>query len=176
MAKQILRAKHPTTGRFETIHGHAKRNSPEYRSWHAMKDRCLNKNHIHYGQYGGKGIRICSRWLKSFEKFLEDMGPRPSLKHSLDRFPDRNGDYEPSNCRWATAIEQRNNSAQNRFVVLQGKTASLTEHARRVGICPYRVSQRLSAGWTVEDAFLMPIQMAFSHPAPGSHRGRPTNR
>jgi len=76
-------------------------------SWASMKTRCLNPNHSSYFRYGGRGITVCERWLESFENFLADMGERPQGK-SLDRI-DPNGHYEPSNCRWATASEQRVN-------------------------------------------------------------------
>lgn len=92
-----------------TTHGHGGRNaSPEYRSWCHLIDRCENPNSEDYANYGGRGIRVCERWRNSFEAFLEDMGERPSPKHSIDR-EDVNGHYEKSNCRWATASQQSRN-------------------------------------------------------------------
>jgi hypothetical protein len=89
-------------------HGHNGYNSPEYRSWTAMKSRCYNPKSTKFEIYGGIGVRVCDRWSNSFEAFLSDMGPRP-LGTSLDRFPDKEGNYAPDNCRWATIIEQNNN-------------------------------------------------------------------
>ncbi len=76
----------------------------EYASWHAMRQRCNNPHATYYEYYGGRGIRVCNHWAK-FANFLKDMGERPIGK-TLDRFPDRNGNYEPRNCRWATWREQ----------------------------------------------------------------------
>lgn len=82
--------------------------TPEYRAFIAMRQRCLNSKHDLYIDYGARGIAICARWLESYENFLTDMGRRPSPKHSLDRI-NNNGNYKPSNCRWATHVEQNNN-------------------------------------------------------------------
>ena len=85
-----------------TTHGLS--HAPEYLIWNAMWNRCTNAKVNRYERYGGRGIRVCDRW-KSFEAFYADMGPRPSAKHSIDRI-NNDGNYEPSNCRWATASEQ----------------------------------------------------------------------
>lgn len=87
---------------------HGLTKSVEYRTWRSMKERCYNPNNKKYKDYGGRGIKVCDRWLNNFENFHADMGPRPSKEYSLDRI-DNNGDYMPTNCKWATIIEQRRN-------------------------------------------------------------------
>jgi hypothetical protein len=90
--------------------------SPEYKSYFAMKNRCYNQNATQYKNWGGRGIKVCDRWLSSFENFLEDMGKKPSAKHSLDRI-NNNGNYEPNNCRWATNLEQNENKRNNKLIL-----------------------------------------------------------
>lgn len=88
---------------------HHMTDTPEHRAWQGMFDRCNNPNSHGYKDWGGRGITICDRWRNSFRDFLADMGPRPSPQHSIDR-KDNNGNYEPSNCRWATKAQQSRNS------------------------------------------------------------------
>jgi hypothetical protein len=98
-------------------HGNARggKQTVEYMSWVSMKQRCLNPAARQYKNYGARGITVCNRWLEGedgksgFECFLADMGPRPSPEYSIDRYPDNDGDYCSSNCRWATKAEQRRN-------------------------------------------------------------------
>lgn len=83
---------------------HGKQNSTEYTSWRKMKERCYNTKQDNYSYYGGRGIKVCDRWLDNFSNFYYDMGAKPTHAHQLDRI-DSNGDYEPSNCRWVTKSE-----------------------------------------------------------------------
>lgn len=85
--------------------------SPEYQVWSNMKTRCLNSNSRSYKYYGERGIKICKKWLKSFNAFYRDMGPRPSPDFSIDRI-DNDGDYTPNNCRWATWEQQASNKSR----------------------------------------------------------------
>lgn len=84
--------------------------SPTYSTWSAMHKRCENPKASDYAYYGGRGIKVCRRW-RSFNNFLTDMGERPIGK-TLDRYPDNNGNYEPTNCRWASPKEQRSNQRE----------------------------------------------------------------
>ena len=91
-------------------HGEARTRikTAEWLCWNNMKYRCRNPNAANFKYYGGRGIKVCDRWVASYEDFLSDMGRKPSAAHSIDRI-DVNGNYEPTNCRWATSSEQKRN-------------------------------------------------------------------
>lgn len=97
-------------GRSSATHGHTKngRATPEWRLWHAIRNRCQNTNNRDFALYGGRGITVCDRWNDSFENFLADVGFKPAPNLSLDRI-NNNGNYEPGNVRWATVKQQINN-------------------------------------------------------------------
>ena len=134
----------------KSIHG--KSGSIEYKIWMGMKKRCHNRNDKKYKNYGGRGIKVCKRWLK-FENFYEDMGKKPKGK-SLDRV-DNNGNYEPNNCRWATSKEQNNNTRRNIFVSVNGVRISFGELAEMFGLKEYKLYLRLFRyNWDLERALI----------------------
>ena len=118
-----------------TIHGNACRGklSTEYSSWNALKNRCLNMNAEKWPNYGGRGIKICDRWIDSFENFLYDMGKRPEGCSSIDR-KDNDGGYEPGNCRWATYKQQAGNTSKNVWIEHGGKRMIKADWIREVGV------------------------------------------
>jgi hypothetical protein len=135
-----------------TTHGMYK--SAEYRSWQGMKARCHDPANKAYFNYGARGVAVCDRWRNSFAAFLEDMGPKPSPTHSLDRI-DNNGDYSPDNCRWATREQQQNNLRTNRMLTYNGKTQSLSRWAKELGIRRKTIGNRLSTGCSAEEALFV---------------------
>ena len=94
---------------------HGMWSSTEYTIWSQMKQRCYNPKNPNYHNYGARGIQVCERWRESFPAFLDDVGMRPSVAHSLDRFPNNNGNYEPGNVRWATISQQNLNKRAGRW-------------------------------------------------------------
>ena len=130
---------------------HGLYNTPEYRVWSAMIQRCTNPNVPKFKNYGARGIRVCERWL-SVECFLADMGRRPSDSHSLDRI-DNDGDYMPGNCRWATDGQQRRNRSDNVYLTHEGRTMIVSDWAREIGISEFTIRKRLRLGWKVPDVF-----------------------
>lgn len=129
-----------------TKHGES-HSAPEYVAWYEMQKRCLDEKNHKYSIYGARGITICDRWLNSYENFLADMGRRPSPKHSLDRI-DVNGNYEPSNCRWASVKEQANNRRDNIHITWNGVTKTLSQWAESTGIKYATIRWRFHAGWS----------------------------
>jgi hypothetical protein len=140
---------------------HGMKGTPTYSSWISARKRCRNPKSPDYYLYGGRGIKFCSRW-DDFENFLNDMGLRPSMAYSLDRI-DVNGDYEPGNCRWATQREQGNNTRCNRLLEFNGKSQSLAQWAREIGISRDTLGKRLESGWSVEKALTTPLKAERTH-------------
>ena len=135
---------------------HGRSRTSLHNTWCTMIERCTNPKSGKWSVYGGRGIRVCERWL-TFELFLADMGERPSAKHSLDRI-DVDGDYEPGNCRWATQREQQRNRRNNHIVEYRGERACLAEWAERTGIRHHTILYRLRSGWSVDEALTRPVR------------------
>lgn len=125
---------------------------PEYGIWASMISRCENPNDPGFKNYGGRGIRVCERWRLSFAAFISDVGRRPSLKHSVDRYPNNDGDYRPDNVRWATQAEQSRNTRRSRQLTVRGETLPLTDWAERAGLPKSTLWGRLNRGMSAEEA------------------------
>lgn len=146
-----------TTIKTFTTHGHGGKTARtgEYRSWATMKTRCYNSNIPQFKYYGGRGIKVCERWINSFEAFLHDMGPRPA-GHTIDR-KDNNGDYEPSNCRWLPKAKQARNKRNNHNLTFNGKSQCIEAWADETGITRAAITQRINIlKWPVEAALTLP--------------------
>lgn len=137
---------------------------PEYKVWHAMLERCYDRKNRSYPRYGGRGIRVCKRWrprrrgdgIDAFLAFVDDMGRRPSVDHSIDR-KDSNGDYRKRNCAWVTEVVQQNNRTNNHMLTHCGRTMTLAQWCRELRLSEKTVGWRLRANWTVERALFTPI-------------------
>jgi hypothetical protein len=129
----------------------------EYKVWRGMRERCERKNNASYSKYGGIGVRVCAFW-KEFKNFFESMGPRPSPAHSIDRYPDCRGNYEPLNCRWATKDEQKRNMRNNVWVEHEGERLLLIDLLERVHINKTVVRSRLNQSWSLADAITVPVR------------------
>lgn len=127
-------------------HGMCK--TSEYNIWAGMVARCNNPNKHNYYKYGGRGITVCKRWLK-FENFYKDMGPRPTLKHEIDR-KDNNKGYFPGNCRWATRSENNRNTRHNHLLTYKGETKCIAAWSEETGIHEGTLRTRIRKGWSPE--------------------------
>lgn len=141
------------------IHGDARRKrTPEYSAWVAMRFRCRNPRAKQYPGYGGRGITVCERWLRSYEDFLADMGRRPSRRHSLGR-KDNDGPYSPGNCRWEVPAQQTRNTRYNIMLTFKGETRCVSDWADVVGIPRQTIYYRIAHGWNVEQALTQPVRI-----------------
>lgn len=141
--------------------------------WSRMVARCTRPDDLAFGKYGGRGIKVCDRWRESFEAFLADMGPRPSMDHSIDRYPNPRGNYEPGNCRWATREEQARNRTDSVLLTLDGVTMCVVAWAEKLGIRAGAIFNRLDRGWSVEDALRTPIRPRAAQKEWHAENGRP---
>lgn len=133
-----------------------------YHIWTGIKQRCFNPNEPAYPRYGGRGIVVCDEWKDNFGVFRTwafASGYNDDL--SLDRI-DNNGNYEPSNCRWATGVEQNNNRRNNYLITYNGETHTMPEWARITGICYGTLKTRIRKGWSPERALTTPVNLEFS--------------
>lgn len=143
--------------------------TPEYMARTKMIMRCENPKDPKFPSYGGRGITVCRAWRESFAAFFRDMGPRPSASHSLDRV-DNDGNYEPSNCRWATKTEQSRNRSNARLLTHDGATLGLAEWAEVTGITETAIRTRIDRkGWSVADALTRPLRRVKTGAARRAH-------
>jgi hypothetical protein len=148
----------------ERLLTHGMGGSPIWRIWAGMKTRCYNEKNAAYEFYGKLGVTVCDRWLhgtsgkSGFEYFYEDMGPRPSPKYSIDRI-DTFGNYEPSNCQWATDTQQARNTRKTKRIEFAGHRRNPHEWAAATGIKATEILKRLNRGWAVERALTQPMRI-----------------
>lgn len=152
LQKELARER---TGKLMKKHGDSR--TRLFRIWSCMKNRCTSKNNTHFNCYGGRGIRVCDEWLdfESFRDWALNNGYEDTL--TIDRI-DVNGNYEPSNCRWATRKEQAQNRRTTRFIEYKGETHSLKQWSEILGMPDSCLKYRLDKGWSIEKAFTKPKQ------------------
>ena len=138
-------------------HGHttATRQSRTYVSWASMLGRCVNPNNPAFKDYGGRGIKVCARWVL-FDNFLEDMGDRPAGR-TLERIDNAKG-YSKDNCKWATKKEQQRNRRDTIFLEFQGKRLGLDDWAEVLNIDRAALRGRMRLGWPVEKILSTPAR------------------
>jgi hypothetical protein len=141
-----------------------------YGAWRNMHQRCYNSDAPGWSRYGGRGITVCVRWSRTdgLKNFTVDMGPRPTPRHELDRYPDNDGNYEPNNCRWATKSQQNRNRRRNRRLTFDGRVQTLQAWADEVGVPQETLRSRIRGGWSVERALSTPRDTRYlvSHTKP----------
>lgn len=136
---------------------HGKSRTPEHKVWMGIIKRCQNPKAKNFVNYGGRGIKVCPRWLgrDGFANFLADMGPRPEELPEVDRI-DNDGDYSPENCRWADRRTQARNRRGNHLITFDGRTQTLTAWAEETGLTRSALDARLDRGWSAERALTTP--------------------
>ena len=152
-SSNLNKRKTPSCVCSKATHGLSK--TPEHNIWLGMRNRCSNPRNASYAHYGQRGITVVPRWA-SFERFLEDMGPRPSPKHSIER-QDNDGPYSPDNCYWATATTQANNKRNSHMLSFDGQEHSIAEWARLYGLTHDTLERRINLlKWPVGKAITTP--------------------
>ena len=142
------------TNAANAIRTHGMSHTRTFKIWIGMLDRCKNDRQGHWGK---RGIIVCDQWRDSFQQFFNDLGHPPTNSHSIDRI-DVNGNYEPSNCRWATRKEQARNTTQNTVLELNGVRATIAEWSEKTGIKPATICQRLAQGQTTTIALTATVR------------------
>lgn len=152
-----LRNGHTTQCTSCSLTTHGKSRTAEYRTWLRIIRRCTNTKDKDFKYYGERGIRVCKRWMMSFDAFLDDLGYRPSRWYSIGRI-DNSGNYCPENCRRETASDQGKNRRNNRPITHAGVTKNLTNWAREIGITPEGLAYRIAQNWPMEKAIGPPTR------------------
>jgi len=136
---------------------HGRTSTTEWSIWHGIRKRCLCVTDQVYHRYGGRGIGLCQEWTDSFESFLRDMGPRPSMQHTVDRIDNDKG-YSPENCRWALWKQQQRNRRTNHIWEYNGKRLCITEWAELTGVRKDTLRRRVVVyKWSIERALTTPL-------------------
>ena len=135
---------------------HGATDTKEYTVWEGMRARCRNQNKQDFKNYGGRGIKVCDRWINSFENFIEDMGLCPE-NLTIERI-DNDGNYSPENCRWGTRKEQALNRRSNNILTHEGVSKTISEWAEMLNVERSAIAHRLERGWSVEDALEKPFE------------------
>ena len=130
---------------------HGMTKTPEYWVWIGAKRRCSESGHKAFRSYGSRGIQMCDEWRNDFAAFYAHMGPRPSVRHSLDRIDNERG-YEPGNCRWADMSTQARNTRRNHWIAIDGERRLLTDWAESSGVNHSTIIHRLKSGWNPKEA------------------------
>ena len=136
---------------------HGMSGTAEHNTWKAIKKRCYSASAGDFHLYQGKGIKVCERWIDSFENFYSDMGAKPSAAHSIER-RDSSKDYEPSNCYWATPLQQARNTSRNVIHTYKGCSKTLKEWCDELHLPFYSIKSRIADGWPVSKAFETPVK------------------
>ncbi len=141
----------------------SKSSLPEYRVWRRMIDRCTKASDPGYKYYGARGISVAPRWM-TFEVFLYDVGFRPTPAHTIDRYPDNDGHYEPTNVRWATKKQQQANTRKTRYVLVNGKRMPFCTAYQAMGMKKETALSRIRLGWTPQQVIDRPFRTKKSIP------------
>lgn len=128
-----------------------------FKIWCSMHERCERKSHMHYEDYGGRGISVCDKWNEfvAFKAWAESNGYKDNL--TIDR-KDVDGNYCPENCRWVTMKIQQNNKRSNRYIEFDGETHTISEWSEITGIGKTTIKERLNMGWPIKDVLTKPIR------------------